>query len=299
MNAKRMRILVGYDGSDCANAAIDDLLRAGLPAEAETRVLSVSERWMPPPSSWELVREIEGGGASDQPRNAVTDALELATQGAEIIKSRFPGWEVIPDGRSGSPAGELIRLADYWHPDLLVVGSKGRTAIGRLFLGSVSQRVVTEAHCSVRVARGRIDVESLPIRLLIAYDCSDFSQAAVEAVTSRTWPDGTEAQLLTVIDPLTEANASLIEQTLYEVSGKQERIVASLVDAGLLVSKSVEFGDPKRLIIEQAERWGADAIFVGTRGLGSIGRLLLGSVATAIVGRAPCSVEVVRAAKRD
>ena len=40
-------------------------------------------------------------------------------------------------------------------PDLIVVGSHGRSALGRFMLGSVSQKVVTEAHCSVRVARGR------------------------------------------------------------------------------------------------------------------------------------------------
>jgi nucleotide-binding universal stress UspA family protein len=43
-----MKILIGYDGSDCAEAALDDLRRAGLPETAEAHILSVAEVWLPP-----------------------------------------------------------------------------------------------------------------------------------------------------------------------------------------------------------------------------------------------------------
>jgi len=46
-----MRILIGYDGSDCAEAAVDDLRQAGLPSKAEALVFSVAEVWLPPPPS--------------------------------------------------------------------------------------------------------------------------------------------------------------------------------------------------------------------------------------------------------
>ena len=52
----------------------------------------------------------------------------------------------------------------------------------------------------------------------------------------------------------------------------------------------------KSLLLEEAERWGADCIFVGARGLNRLERLLLGSVSTAVAARARCSVEVVRPA---
>ena len=45
-----MRVLMAYDGSPCAEAAVEDLGRAGLPAEAELLLVSVTETWLPPPS---------------------------------------------------------------------------------------------------------------------------------------------------------------------------------------------------------------------------------------------------------
>lgn len=53
-------------------------------------------------------------------------------------------------------------------------------------------------------------------------------------------------------------------------------------------------GSPKKMIVEEAERWGADLIIVGSHGYGPVKRFLLGSVAQAVVLHAPCSVEVVR-----
>lgn len=54
-----MKILIGYDGSDCAEAALDDLMRAGLPESAEAHIMSIAEVWLPPPppSSYEIIEE--------------------------------------------------------------------------------------------------------------------------------------------------------------------------------------------------------------------------------------------------
>jgi nucleotide-binding universal stress UspA family protein len=64
--------------------------------------------------------------------------------------------------------------------------------------------------------------------------------------------------------------------------------------AELIVSSVIKNGDPKRLLVDEAERWGADSIFVGARGLRLIERFLVGSVSAAVATRAHCSVEVVR-----
>jgi nucleotide-binding universal stress UspA family protein len=53
-------------------------------------------------------------------------------------------------------------------------------------------------------------------------------------------------------------------------------------------------GDPRREINAEAERWHADSVFVGARGLGALDRLLLGSVSGAVVNHAHCAVEIVR-----
>jgi nucleotide-binding universal stress UspA family protein len=66
-----------------------------------------------------------------------------------------------------------------------------------------------------------------------------------------------------------------------------------LRNVGLKASMTIEEGDPKQILLQYADQWKADCIFVGARGLTAIDRFLLGSVSTAISARAHCSVEVI------
>lgn len=69
---------------------------------------------------------------------------------------------------------------------------------------------------------------------------------------------------------------------------------------GLKTSVLTEKGDPKTVLLEEARKWNADSIFVGTRDFKSVfERFRLGSVSTAVVKNAHCSVEVVRPADRE
>jgi nucleotide-binding universal stress UspA family protein len=67
-----------------------------------------------------------------------------------------------------------------------------------------------------------------------------------------------------------------------------------LRDAGLAATSAVREGDPKRVLMQEAEQWGADCIFVGAKGHSRLDRILLGSVSMAVAARAQCTVEVVR-----
>ncbi len=208
--AENMKILIAYDGSPCADAALDDLQRAGLPAEAEAQIISVAEVWLPPaaPSSSEIIEEARQvrvpadlkrvyskGGA------AAKEALAMAERAGDRVKTNFPGWKVSADSSCGSPAWEVVFRADQWKPDLVVVGSHGRTALGRFVLGSVSQRVLTEAKCSVRIARGRVEEPGSPVRIMVGIDGSPRSEEAVRAVAARKWPAGSEVKVIIVDDP--------------------------------------------------------------------------------------------------
>src|SRR5688572_30287044 len=72
----------------------------------------------------------------------------------------------------------------------------------RLILGSVSQRVLYEASCSVRVARARRGETDAPLRIVIGVDGSPYSNGVVDAVYRREWPTGTEVRLVAVVDTL-------------------------------------------------------------------------------------------------
>jgi nucleotide-binding universal stress UspA family protein len=64
--------------------------------------------------------------------------------------------------------------------------------------------------------------------------------------------------------------------------------------SSLRVVTEVLDGSPKKVIVEEAERWGADLIVIGSHGYGPVRRFLLGSVSQAVALHAPCSVEIVR-----
>lgn len=296
-----MKILIGYDGSSCADSALEDLGRGGLPQTAEAMVISVAELQLPPPppSSYGILSGYAVGVGtsvgSEAYSQVVEDAHALAFQASKLVQDSFPDWEVRADARLGSPAREIIEKAEEWDADLIVVGSHGRSALGRLILGSVSQRVVTDAHCSVRVARNPRPEKDGPARIVLGVDGSEHSGAAVRAVATREWPEGSEVRLVTALDPLHMYGADPEDKYTGILSIHQSAKIF-LRAAGLEVSSVAEEEDAKRLLVREAEEWGADSIFVGARGLGRLGRLLLGSVSTAVVARAHCTVEVIRAA---
>jgi nucleotide-binding universal stress UspA family protein len=62
----------------------------------------------------------------------------------------------------------------------------------------------------------------------------------------------------------------------------------------LEITTEVLKGSPKELIVDEATRWSADLIVVGSHGRGAVGRFFLGSVSLAVATHIPCSVEIVR-----
>lgn len=314
-----MRILIGYDGSESADAALDDLRRAGLPREGEALIVSVSDGLVNPSSS---IADIAGSAltsrkvtsaialARDQAARALEEAKKFAAKAGDRVRSSFPDWEVQAVGLAGSPTAELINKADEWKADLVVVGSHGRSALGRFILGSVSKKVVTDSQHSVRVARGTVKENGgLPPKIMIGVDGSPEAEHAVRAVSIRVWPEGTEVRINAVDDGTSPARissvlptaAAMIRSSNEKVSEAARMMVewaeSELRAVGLQASVAIEDGDPQRVLIEEARKWDADSIFVGGRKFsGAIERFRLGSVSTALVANAHCSVEVVRSA---
>ena len=314
-----MKILIGYDGSESADAALDDLRRAGLPGEGEALIVSVSEIMMPPAA---VGHEVVGppltsrrltvvlAHAEAQAALKLNEAEEFAAKAAARVRSSFPGWDVQGVALAGIPATELIDKADEWNADLVVVGSHGRSTLGRFILGSVSKKVVTNSQHSVRVTRGTVAKNgTLPPKIMIGVDGSPEAEQAVRAVGMRVWPEGTEVRIIAVDDGTSPARISHVLPTAAAmISSSNERVSESacmmvewakneLRAIGLQVSVAVEKGDPQRVLIEEARKWDADSIFVGGRKFsGAMERFRLGSVSTALVTKAHCSVEVVRSA---
>ena len=314
-----MKLLIGYDGSQMAEAALDDLAQAGLPDHGEAMVLTASEIWLEPGDVEHVLTP-----ALDIPLDSLTiarirkhwekrhrgagEAETMAHYAQNRFSLKFPFWKVRSEAAYGSPAREILSRAEDFETDLIVLGSHGRTAFGRFFLGSISQKVLTEAHCSVRIARGRNQTEPLGgTRVLIGFDGSTGADAAIQAVVSRFWREDSEARLVAVNDPITPSAIGRFVQPVADWvedanRGERERLkiladgaLRKLREAGLKAQLTIVSGNPKQLLVQEAARWGADSIFLGANRFGNgIRKCMLGSVASAVAARAHCSVEVVR-----
>lgn len=280
------RLLVAYDGSPCANGMIDDLRNAGIAHEAHVLVVSVAERWEPPPSVYEVATAPAAGRGKDH-------AARLAAFGAARVSARHSKWKVGHESHTGSPARIIVQRAQEWNAQLVVVGSLGHNAIERVFIGSVSQKVANEAHCSVRVSRG--GNQSGNLRLLLAYDARPGSALAAAAIAARHWPEGTDVRVAAA----TGFNGPpLGEHGLPCDQGRVEALLTPAVQmmerAGLDAYTTVQEGDPKNFIVEEAARLDVHCIFAGCNDHSIVDRLLLGTVSSALISRAPCAVEIVR-----
>jgi nucleotide-binding universal stress UspA family protein len=313
-----MKILIAYDGSESADQGIDDLQRAALPTKADALVVSVAEVWLPPPAHNEVLDDmfplqIPPGlkHARERAVHTIANAKEVAKRGRERVQQALPEWRVTHEVKSGSPAHEVLKLAREWEADLIVVGSHGRTALGRFVLGSVSQKVLTEAETSVRIARPPRGTGASAIRIVVGVDGSEGAAAAVREVASRDWTPGSEVRVVVAEDSLTANSAyrwlppvnEFIDEVNKAEHTQAEAIAARAVNklhAGLgkssvTVSAVVAAREPKQGLVQHAEEFGADCIFTGATGFSTpIERFLVGSVSAAVAARAHCSVEVVR-----
>ena len=312
-----MKVLIAYDGSENADTAIDGLRRAGLPIEADGLVVSVAEVWLPAPEHEASLKdtlptEIPG---LERARARATERMNLADEAAqracERVSQIFPQWKLKHQALSGSPPHEILNLARQWKPDLIVVGSHGRTALGRFVLGSVSQKVLTEAQTSVRISRETTGTGGSAVRVVIGVDGSEGAKNALRVVALRDWPPGSEVRVVVAEDPLVTKSAyrliPAVDRFVDEVNEAEyvmaeklaadavKELRATLKDKNVTVSSAVVTGLPKQALVAHAEEFGADCIFTGATGLSNpIERFLVGSVSAAVAARASCSVEVVR-----
>src|SRR5262245_18378697 len=91
----RMKVLIAYDGSEGAEAAIDDLKRAWLPRRAEAVVLTIVEELIPMPTSIGGVDTTFAKSLLEEEK----DSLALARRARSRIQSIFPGWEILAEAR--------------------------------------------------------------------------------------------------------------------------------------------------------------------------------------------------------
>ena len=148
------------------------------------------------------------------------------------------------------------------------------------------------------------------MKILVAVDGSAGAAAAVKSVSQRPWPRGSIFRVLAVFSAPLPSNAARggvspelrhrYTNAIADPARDAASHAASLLEtAGLLVETKVVEGDAGPAIVAHAERWNADLIVLGSRGLSRVRRVLLGSVATYVSANASCSVEIVRKKRKS
>jgi nucleotide-binding universal stress UspA family protein len=306
-----MKILLAVDGSEDSLAAAEVIASRPWPPESAVRILSVVRLPFTPTAETRSLPESDysrlESAAMQQAQEAVDQALARASVGAS--ERQFP-LTVTTEILQGQQQEVILALAEEWGAELIMLGSRGLSGVRRFLLGSVSSAVATHARCSVEVVR--VD-ESHPVRqsqmkILLAVDGSRGSEAAVSEVAGRPWPTNSTVKIISVAEspqPLSPASWALPrdyyeqwEQSLTaQAHGAVEQAVARFQQTAghnLAIVSEVIPGGAREVILDEADKWGADLIVLGSRGLGGVARLLLGSVSSAALAHARCSVEIAR-----
>lgn len=286
-----MRVLLATDGSEEATAAAAWLLTFPLPKSATVRVLTVSV--LPP--------TLPAGESVDELRRRFLEQARLIARKARdlLVKRWTVGEERVSDG---DPREEIVRAAEEWPADLVVLGARGLTPFKRVLLGSVTTSFARHVHCPVLVVKGR----RLSLRAaVLAVDGSADSLRAAGVFASLPLDPGLRLRLLTVVEPPIFAAAPEvpggmppIDQVLRdrqaEAEGTLRRVAADFKETITAVECSVVVGHAGEHIVRAATDPGTDLVVVGARGLGAFKRLLLGSVSEYVLHHAECPVLIVR-----
>ncbi|HET7113414.1 MAG TPA: universal stress protein [Pyrinomonadaceae bacterium] len=289
-----MKLLIAVDSGISAEVLVDAVRKRPWPDGTTAHVLSIVADMDVPTEVW---RE-EGYG-----KNAVR--TEMQTRGEQIN----PAVERLKE--HGIPTelvvarGDARHLIPYfarkWSSDLILVRAHVRKDLTHWMLGSVARAVVGDAPCTVQIVRDlseeRAHTRESARRVLLATDGSETSTAAAQALAGWPWPKQSEFKIVSVEEPwaIKQSRVGGNEQAQEAVASAKQVLASGALEAiGEVLS-----GNPKEVILEEARKWDADLIVVGSHGRRGFKRFLLGSVSEAVAMNAHCSVVVVRALSRS
>jgi nucleotide-binding universal stress UspA family protein len=289
-----MRVLLATDGSEDARNATAWLAQFPLPTDSRLRVVSAVSI---PPSALDIptVREFEASLRAAARQTAETARTALAHRFAETDVQ-------VPEGDARET---ILRAAEEWPADLVVLGARGLGAVAGFLLGSVSLGVARHARCSVLVVKGGADV----VRgALVAIDGSAHAAAAA-AFLARLPLDPTAAvRLVGVVQPpyypattprfasgmVREALAEIVKERSTALEQALAKAAAPFAGVVKNVERRVLVGHPVDTLTRAAATPDVGLVVLGARGLGTVERLLLGSVSEGVLRHVDRPILIVK-----
>ena len=296
------RVLVPYDGSNPAEAALDYALKAF--PDSDLLILHVVEPFP------------DHGKAAGHPDRRSEQVFEESERLLEAAESRVSeqGRAVETQLRYGRPVHAILRAVEEQGIEEVVMGSHGRDGAARLLLGSVAETVVRRAPVPVTVVPPdedgphRDNEFGSPDEVLVPFDGSTCARRALEYALRR-FPDASVTALYViypsveeyeVIETEADLEAAIEEDEARRSPGdrESEHVLAIAKRTAGQRGRDVELasraGDPERVLLEWIEEHGPDHVVMGCHGRDGLARILLGSVAETVVRRAPVPVTTVK-----
>jgi nucleotide-binding universal stress UspA family protein len=291
-----MRILLAVDGSDDARAAGAWLARLPVPSGSRLRVLSVVSI---PPSALDIptVREFNAA------------IREEARAAAEAARARCAPGFAQSEGLvlEGDARAVIVKAAETWPADLVVLGARGLGAVAGALLGSVSLGVARHAPCSVLVVKPGA---GLARGIVIGIDGSPPAADAARFVGRLPLDPTAVVRLIGAVEPppmpattprfarglVQEARAQIMNERKAMLEHALTSAAQPLAGVVKNVEQHVLLGPPADVLLAAAAKADVGLIVVGARGLGTLGRLLLGSVSENVLRHADRPVLIVKGA---
>lgn len=214
---------------------------------------------------------------------------------------------------TGIPSEEVITAARAEDSDLIVVGTKGKTGLEHVLLGSTAERVIRGAPCPVLTVRTEpADTDqgegalSRPVtleRILVPVDFSDCSLDALEYAVVVAQQAEASLMLLHVLEPVsygldfTLGHIRTREQLRESWTKRLEELASSHQQSHVQMKSGLRGGLPVDSILDSAQTLPCDLIVMGTHGRRGISHAFSGSVAEAVLRKARCPVLTVRSPK--
>jgi len=201
---------------------------------------------------------------------------------------------------TGDPERELLLIAAEEHVDAVVCGTSGKTAAGRLFVGSVSERLardggipsLTVRYDLLRTAEDEADIARRFGRmLLVPTDFSGTAARALNLALSLPRKSVGSVRIFNVVPGGPDGVRGSAKDT--DAESRLRTLVGIAKDRGMQASAVVGHGSPERAVLQEVQGSGITGIIVGSRGRSVIQEALMGSVSMTLMRQAPCPVLIV------
>ncbi len=293
-----MRVLLANDASKHSQAAADYLRSLPFRKPIDLDIVSAVVPPMMIDAGTMLLPSDLGLFIEEEREAAQTRVKETADQLAGPVHSLRCHIPI------GSPATELLDLAETTDADLVVLGAVGHSGLERVLLGSISDYVATHGDISTLIVRPPRESSAPPElrKIMLALSGSPEDQRMIDWLKGFKWPVGTEVHLVRILllntfyrQDIRQKASSFWNQLLQQSHAQLIDLETQLQKLGVNTETHlVEANHVGEALVDYAEEHGCDLVVTGDSDSGLLTRMFLGSTSRYVLRHVHCSVLILR-----